>query len=134
MVRVALFVEPETAQIHAVSDPIPDVFGGTQLSVRSVDVDVDRKDFTLNPTSCEPLASAGVLRGGGADPADPAAFSSFAVSTPFQTSDCGALGFRPKLSTRLFGGQEDDQARPAPEIPRRPHRPRPATPTSAAPR
>ena len=39
VVRVALFVDPETAQIHAVSDPIPDVYGGTQLSVRSVDVD-----------------------------------------------------------------------------------------------
>ncbi len=56
VVRVALFVDPETAQIRAASDPIPSVFGGTQLSVRSVDVDVDRKNFTLNPTSCGPLA------------------------------------------------------------------------------
>ena len=39
VVRVALFVDPETAQIHAVSDPIPHVFGGAQLSIRSVDVD-----------------------------------------------------------------------------------------------
>ena len=103
VVRVALFVDPETAQIRALSDPIPHVFGGAQLDIRSIDVDVDRKDFTLNPTSCGPLASAGVLRGGGADPTDPAAFSSFAVSTPFQTSDCGALKFRPKLYLRLFG-------------------------------
>jgi len=106
VVRVALFVDPETAQIHAVSDPIPDVFGGTKLSLRSVDLEVDRKEFTLNPTSCGPLATAGALRGGGADPANPAAFSSFAVSTPFQTSDCAALGFRPKLFTRLYGGRK----------------------------
>ncbi len=104
VVRVALFLDPETAQIHAVSDPIPDVYGGTQLSVRSVDVDLDRKDFTLNPTSCEPLSGGGALRGGGANPADPAAFSSFAVAIAQQTSDCGALKFRPKLTTRLFGG------------------------------
>ena len=104
VVRVALFVDPETAQVRALSDPIPDVFGGTQLSVRKVDVDIDRQGFTLNPTSCDPLAIAGALRGGGADPANPAAFSSFAVSTPFQTTDCGALRFRPKLTTTLLGG------------------------------
>jgi hypothetical protein len=106
VVRVALFVEPETAQIHAVSDPIPNVFGGAQLSIRSVDVNVDRKDFTLNPTSCGPLTTTGILRGGGSDPANPAAFSAFPVSTPFQTSDCNALDFRPKLFTRLLGGRK----------------------------
>jgi hypothetical protein len=106
VVRVALFVDPETAQIHAVSDPIPNVFGGAQLSIRSVDVDIDRRNFTLNPTSCGDLSSGGQLRGGGADPTNPAAFSSFAVSTPFRTSDCGALGFKPKLFTRLYGGRK----------------------------
>lgn len=104
VVRVALFLEPETAQIHAVSDPIPDVYGGTQLSVRSVDVDLDRNRFTLNPTSCDPLAGAGALRGGGANPTDPAVFSSFPVAVAFQTTECGALKFRPKLTTRLIGG------------------------------
>jgi hypothetical protein len=106
VVRVALFVEPETAQIHAVSDPIPDVFGGTQLSVRSVDLNLDRPNFTLNPTSCDPLATAAALKGGGADPTNPAAFSSAPVSVPFQTTDCGALGFGPKLFTRLYGGRK----------------------------
>lgn len=106
VVRVALFVDPETAQIRAVSDPIPHIFGGAQLSIRSIDVDVDRKGFTLNPTSCEPLASGGVLNGGGGDPNSAAAFSAFAVSTPFQTTDCAALGFKPKLFTRMFGGRK----------------------------
>ena len=106
VVTVALFVDPETARVRAVSDPIPDVYGGTRLSVRSVRVDLDRERFARNPTSCEPLASAGALLGGGANPADPAAFSSFPVSVPFQTSDCQALRFRPKLYTRLFGGRK----------------------------
>ena len=106
VVRVALFVDPVTAQIRAVSDPIPNVFGGAQLSIRAVDVSIDRKSFTLNPTSCGRLASAGVLNGGGAEPANPAAFSAFPVSTPFQTTDCGALGFKPKLFTRLYGGRK----------------------------
>jgi hypothetical protein len=106
VVRVALFVDPETAQIHAVSDPIPHVFGGTQLNVRSVDLSVSRPEFTLNPTSCDPLATTGALAGGGEDPNNPATFSSFPVSVPFQTTECGALGFKPKLFTKLIGGRK----------------------------
>ncbi len=106
VVRVALFVDPETARVRAVSDPIPDVFGGAKLSIRSVRVDLDRPRFARNPTSCDPLASAGALAGGGADPANPASFSSAPVAAPFQTSECRALGFHPKLYTRLFGGRK----------------------------
>jgi hypothetical protein len=106
VVRVALFVDPETAQVHAVSDPIPDVYGGTKLDVRSVTVNTDKKNFMLNPTSCGPLATSGSLRGGGANPADPAAFTSFAVSAPFQTTECKKLAFKPKLYTRLYGGRK----------------------------
>lgn len=103
VVRVALFVDPETAQIHAVSDPIPHVFGGTLLSVRSIDLKMDRPNFTLNPTSCEPFATSGTLAGGAADPANPAAFSAAPVSAAFQATDCGALNFKPKLFTKLIG-------------------------------
>ncbi|HWB68986.1 MAG TPA: hypothetical protein VG518_03330 [Solirubrobacterales bacterium] len=104
VVRVALFVEPETAQVHAVSDPIPDVFGGAKLSLRSVEVKLDRDHFTLNPTSCGPLASTAALAGGGANPADPAAFSSYGASSAFNPTECEALRFRPKLVTKLLGG------------------------------
>jgi hypothetical protein len=106
VVRVALFVDPVTAQIHAVSDPIPDVYGGAQLSVRAVRINLDRKEFTLNPTSCDPLSSGGAIRGGGADPANPAAWSTFAVTAPFQTSKCEELKFRPKLTTKLIGSRK----------------------------
>jgi hypothetical protein len=106
VVRVALFVDPETAQIRALSDPIPHVFGGALLNIRSVDLKMDRPNFTLNPTSCAAGAIAGALNGGGAEPLDPATFSSFGVSVPFQTSDCGALKFRPKLKTTLIGARK----------------------------
>ncbi|HKO39325.1 MAG TPA: hypothetical protein VJU14_13255 [Solirubrobacterales bacterium] len=106
VVRVALFVDPETAQIRAVSDPIPHVFGGTLLNVRTVDLKMDRPSFTLNPTSCDPLATGGALNGGGADPANPATFSAFGISAPFQAADCGALKFRPKLFTKLIGNRK----------------------------
>ena len=106
VVRVALFVDPETAQIRAVADPIPHVFGGTLLGIRSVDLKMDRPDFTLNPTNCEPSTISGALNGGGGDPNNPAAFSAFGVSVPFQASDCDKLDFKPRLFTKLIGGRK----------------------------
>jgi hypothetical protein len=101
--RVALFVDPRTAQVRAVADPIPHVFGGALLDLRSVAVKIDRPRFSLNPTNCSPFAFAGALLGGGANPLDPAAFSTAPVSAPFQASGCDALQFKPKLFLRLFG-------------------------------
>jgi len=103
VVRVALFVDPETARVSAVSDPLPHVFGGALLDIRSIAVRTDRPNFSLNPTRCAPLAAAATLHGGGADPNDPASFSAFAATSFFQVHGCKALGFRPKLFLRLFG-------------------------------
>ncbi|HEY5815046.1 MAG TPA: hypothetical protein VIS95_01740 [Solirubrobacterales bacterium] len=103
VVRVALFVDPRTAQVRAVSDPIPHVFGGATLDLRSVAVSLDRKQFSLNPTSCSQFATAGSLLGGGGNPLDPAAFAALPVSAPFKASGCEKLDFKPKLFLRLFG-------------------------------
>ena len=103
VVRAALNVNPSTAQINAVSDPIPNVFGGVKLDVRSIVVDIDRNQFMKNPTNCEAGAVSGTLNGGGSNPANPAAFSAFAVSTAYQAIECNSLAFKPKLFTRLFG-------------------------------
>ena len=103
VVRIALNVNPETAQINAVSDPIPDVFGGVKLDLRSIDINMDRSRFMLNPTNCAAQATSGVTNGGGSNPTNPAAFSSYPVSAPFQATECAKLAFKPKLFTRLYG-------------------------------
>ncbi len=103
VVRVALNVNPETAQVNAVSDLIPDVFGGVKLDIRSIDVNVDRSKFMLNPTNCAAQATSGAINGGGADPSNPAVFSSYAVSDPYAATGCDSLGFKPKLHVRLSG-------------------------------
>ncbi len=107
VVRVALHVDPTTAQIHAVSDPIPHVFGGVKLDIRSVEVRIDRDRFALNPTNCDPMAVGGALFGGAADPSNPAAFFPDPVSTPFQVRGCDRLSFGPKLFLRLYGHKKD---------------------------
>ena len=59
VIRAALYLDPVTAQIHAVSDPFPTILDGIPLDLRSVAVSLDRPSFTLNPTSCDPMAITG---------------------------------------------------------------------------
>jgi hypothetical protein len=96
VVRAALYVDPETARIHAVSDPIPQILEGIPLDLRSIALRMDRPDFTLNPTSCDPMA----LTGNATSPFGQAA----ALSSPFQVGGCQALPFKPKLALSLKGG------------------------------
>ncbi len=103
VVRVPFFLDPETAQIHPKTDALPDVYGGTKLDIRSIFLNVNRKDFALNGTNCRKGATAGALNGGGGDPANPGAYSAFRISDEFQATGCDKLKFRPKLKIRLFG-------------------------------
>jgi hypothetical protein len=103
VVRVALNVNPMTAQINAVSDPIPNVFGGVKLDVRSIDVNLDRYKFMINPTNCAAGATAGTINGGGSNPANAGSWSSYAVSAPFQATGCNGLAFKPTFHARISG-------------------------------
>ena len=102
VVRVALNLKPETARINPVAE-IPDVFGGAKLDIRSIFVNVNRKGFALTGTNCRKGAVAGTIGGGGADPTNPAAFSSFAVADATRGVGCRKLKFKPRLSVWLFG-------------------------------
>ncbi|HSJ76610.1 MAG TPA: hypothetical protein VK899_10580, partial [Gemmatimonadales bacterium] len=53
-VRVAVSVDPVTARVTAVSDPLPQILQGIPLRTRSIRLDLDRPGFTLNPTNCDP--------------------------------------------------------------------------------
>jgi hypothetical protein len=106
VVRTALNVNPETAEVHAVSDPIPFIFGGVKLDIRSIDISINRKNFTLNPTTCrEPFSVSSSIFGGGANPASEAAWVASAKSSPFRATECKALEFKPKFFPRILGGK-----------------------------
>jgi hypothetical protein len=106
IVRAALFINPETAEVQAVSDAIPDVFGGAKLDIRGIDVFVNRPDFTLNPTTCrQEFQIRSKIFGGGGDPANPAAWQSVTRDTGFRATNCRALAFKPKFFARIFGGK-----------------------------
>ncbi len=96
VVRVALRVDPVTAQVTAVSDPLPQIMEGVPFRTRFIQIKLDRPDFTLNPTNCDPFSVKAVLTGseGG----------SATVESPFQAANCARLPFEPKLDVRLTGG------------------------------
>jgi hypothetical protein len=106
VVRTALNVDPETAEVHAVSDPIPYIFGGVKLDIRSIDISINRKSFTLNPTTCrEPFSVRSSIFGGGANPASEAAWVASSQSSPFRATECSKLKFKPKFHARILGGK-----------------------------
>jgi hypothetical protein len=96
LVRTPLYVDPVSAQVTAVSDPIPTEVHDIALDVREIRVALNRPGFTAAPTSCEPMSVNAKVSGEGGSTAD--------ASVHFQAADCDKLGFKPKLSMRLFGG------------------------------
>jgi hypothetical protein len=103
----ALRINPLTAEVEAdgsSSDPIPHILRGIPLKVRDLRVYVDKPDFTLNPTSCDPSASKATIWSGGFDVFSALDDSPNALESRFQAANCSALGFKPRLSLKLKGG------------------------------
>ncbi|HEX6455873.1 MAG TPA: hypothetical protein VF009_05075 [Solirubrobacterales bacterium] len=93
--RTALGVDPETVQSSADSDPLPQVLKGVPIDLRKVALNLDRSQFTVNPTSCEPMTVDAATISALGQPS--------ALSQRFQLGACAALGFKPKLSLKLVG-------------------------------
>jgi hypothetical protein len=96
VVRAAIQVDPESAVVRVVSDPLPKIVHGILLRVRDIRFRIDRQGTTLNPTSCDRMkvdatvtGSSGVVAG---------------LENPFQVGGCRTLKFEPRLSIRLKGG------------------------------
>jgi hypothetical protein len=95
VVRTPLFVDHETAELTAKSDPLPTILKGIPLKIRSVAIKVDRSGFILNPTNCKPMSVSGSFGGGSGATAN--------ASTRFQAEGCKNLAFAPKLQIQLKG-------------------------------
>jgi hypothetical protein len=95
VVRAGLYVDESTAQITVKSDPLPTILQGIPLDVRSVAVQVDRNQFTLNPTNCEEKAITAQLTS--------LAGAVASLQSHFQVGGCAGLGFKPSLKLSLKG-------------------------------
>ncbi|HSK49127.1 MAG TPA: hypothetical protein VK889_01395 [Solirubrobacterales bacterium] len=94
VIRAAFAVDPLTARVSTVTDPIPQIVNGIPLRLRDLRIDLDRPGWTQNPTSCEAAAVSGRASGSSGATAD--------LSQRFQVGGCQALGFKPKLSLHFL--------------------------------
>lgn len=102
VVRAAIAVNPHTAALSVTSDSFPQIVDGVPLRLHDVHVDVNRLDFTLNPTSCAAGQQiVGSITGEPIDYGEAAKTAS--VSTPFAAIGCAALPFRPTLTASTSG-------------------------------
>jgi hypothetical protein len=95
VVRASIKVDPLTAQVTVVTDPLPQMLRGVPLDIRSVNVSIDRPEFTINPTSCEKMQIVGNITGG--------LGATTTVSAPFQVTNCAALSFKPLFDVSTSG-------------------------------
>ena len=98
VVRVALHIDPLDAHVIADSETVPEIIGGIPIRMRSIQVNINKPNFMINPTNCSPfsVASEGV-----GDQGTAVAFSSY-----FHAVNCAALRFAPKMSITQLGGHK----------------------------
>jgi hypothetical protein len=96
VVRAAVNVDRATAQVTAVSDPLPQILGGVLLRLRTIRINLDRPNFALNPTNCDPFAVNTAIGGDEGGVATP--------SASYQVANCANLPYGPGLSLKLTGG------------------------------
>jgi hypothetical protein len=98
VVRQAVHVDRTSAQVTAVSDPLPQIHHGIPLRVRQVTAVVDRPAFMLNPSGCSEKRI-----GSDFTSTDGAAASPVEA---FRASGCSKLRFKPRLAMRLTGRKQ----------------------------
>ncbi len=103
VVRVALNIDPLTAQVRALSDAVPEIIGGIPIRMRSIQVNIDKPNFTINPTNCGPKS---VDSQGVGDQGTVTDFSSY-----FQAVNCVTLPFKPRMSVRQIGRKGTSRAK-----------------------
>jgi uncharacterized repeat protein (TIGR01451 family) len=95
IVRVALHIDPNTAQVTATSGPLPQIIDGVPLRIRTINVTLDNPAFTFNPTNCSQLSITGTVYS--------TQGATVGVSSPFQAAGCKNLPFKPSLSASTTG-------------------------------
>jgi len=83
-------VDPRTAALSIVSDPLPQELDGIPLQIKTVNLEINRDGFIFNPTDCRPLAIEGTLTSSEGATA--------LLSSRFQAANCATLEFKPELS------------------------------------
>ncbi len=97
--RASIAVNPKTGELTIASESLPTILEGVPLDLRTINVDINRQEFTFNPTNCEELHVTSSITSTDGATATP--------SSRFQAADCAALPFKPSLSATTQGNASD---------------------------
>ncbi len=89
IVRASIAVNPKTGALTVASGQLPTILEGVPLDVRTVNMDINRGEFTFNPTNCEEFHVTSSITSTEGTTASP--------SSRFQAANCAALPFKPSL-------------------------------------
>jgi hypothetical protein len=95
VVRARIEIDPLTAALTIVGDPLPTQKDGIPFQVKTVNVNVNRSQFVFNATSCEGQsigANVSSVQGTNAN-----------VSWPYQPVNCANLPFKPSFKVSTSG-------------------------------
>jgi hypothetical protein len=100
VVRAKIEIDPYTAALTITTDEsgpyaIPTILDGIPLQIKHVAVTIDRPGFTINPTSCAPMAVTGTMSS--------AENASAPLDVPFQVANCANLKLAPKFAVSTSG-------------------------------
>jgi hypothetical protein len=95
VVRARILVNPHSAALTVISDPLPTILQGIPLDLRYVKVEIDRPHFIVNPTSCAIKQVFGTMT----SVAGAVAHGSWR----FNLTGCGALPLAPRLTLTIGG-------------------------------
>jgi hypothetical protein len=100
--RSSIRINPVTAQVTVVSDPLPlmvnsveGLESGIPSDIRTVTVTINRPGFEFNPTNCSPMSVTATLTG--------AQGASAPASSQFQAANCANLPFHPSFTAATEG-------------------------------
>jgi hypothetical protein len=96
VVRARVQIDPLTAALTIVSDPLPTQKDGIPFQVKTVNVNINRSQFVFNATNCDEhksiSASISSVQGANAG-----------VSWPYQPVNCANLPFKPSFTVSTSG-------------------------------
>ncbi len=88
-------VEPYTSRV-VVAGSVPTIYKGIPLRMQSLNIELNRQGFMVNPTSCKALLTESTLTG--VTLLGSNTFTTAEVKSPLVTEECNKLAFKPSFA------------------------------------
>jgi hypothetical protein len=101
-VRAKIEINALTAALTVTTNALPQEVAGVPTDLREVDSVIERPEFMINPTNCDPQEFSGTAYGT-APPGQSEPNETAHISSHFQVGACRSLEFAPKFSVSTSG-------------------------------